>query len=229
MYWKALSSSWRTRPSSVALTVPTGSASAPISAAGRARNRQPSPTAATSASAAAKARKVRWVPAKGIRTSADEHGAEQRAGGRDRVQPPGDAARVLHVGDRQPERVGRAGAEQDHRHGNEEEDADQRADEGPRGDGVERVDRDVEERTGDERHHRQQHGRAHDQQAEAAEVRVTVADPAPEPVADRQRHQHDPDRVRPDDRGGAEERRHQPRGGDLGAEAGRPDDEDEDL
>ena len=60
-------------------------------------------------------------------------------------------------------------------------------------------------------------------------MRVAVAEPAPDPVAHRQRHQHYADRVRPDDRRGAEERRHQARRGDLGAEAGRSDDEDENL
>ena len=50
--------------------------------------------------------------------------------------------------------------------------------------------------------------------------------PAPaEPVADRERDEHDRDRVRPHDRRGAEVRRQQPRRGDLGAQAGGADDE----
>ena len=58
-------------------------------------------------------------------------------------------------------------------------------------------------------------------------MRAPVGEPAAEPVADRERHQHDGDRVRPDDRGGAEVRRHEPRGGDLGTERGHADREDE--
>ncbi len=56
---------------SAALIVPWGTTTrAASSATGTTARRQPSPAAATSASASAKARKVRWVPAKGIRSSA---------------------------------------------------------------------------------------------------------------------------------------------------------------
>ena len=79
----------------------------------------------------------------------------------------------------------------------------------------------------DERHQRQQPGGAQREQAEAAHVRVAVRQAAAEPVADRERHQHDADRVRPDDRGGAEVRGEQPHGGDLRAERARPHHEDE--
>ena len=65
------------------------------------------------------------------------------------------------------------------------------------------------------------------ERAEALPVRMAVGEPAAEPVADRQRDEHDADHVRPHDRRGAEERRHQPGGRDLGAERRRPDDEHE--
>ena len=60
-------------------------------------------------------------------------------------------------------------------------------------------------------------------------VGLLVGEPAAEPVADRERDQDDADRVRPDDRRGAEVRRHQPRDGDLGAERAGADDEDEEV
>ena len=66
-----------------------------------------------------------------------------------------------------------------------------------------------------------------DQRAQPLLVRVAVGEPPADPVPDRQRHEHDADRVRPHDRGRAEERRHQPRGGDLGAQRGRPHHEHE--
>ena len=70
MYWCSESVSKITVPSSVAFTVPTGIAIAAATATGAAAARQPSPAAATIASSSAKARKVRWVPTSGIRTSA---------------------------------------------------------------------------------------------------------------------------------------------------------------
>ncbi len=76
----------------------------------------------------------------------------------------------------------------------------------------------AEERPRDERHDRQQDRAEQHQPAQAAQRRVAVGHPAAEPVADRQRHQHDGDRVRPHDRRRAEERRHQPRRRDLRAE-----------
>ena len=135
---------------------------------------------------------------------------------------------MLDVGDREADRPGRAGAEQDHRDRDQEEHADQGADEGAGRDLLERVGGDLEERAGGERDQRQQGRRREDRQAEPAQVRVAVAQPPAEPVADRERDQDHPDRVRPDDRRGAEEGRHQPGGRDLGAEAGGADDEDED-
>ena len=61
----------------------------------------------------------------------------------------------------------------------------------------------------------------------AAHVRIAVGPAAPEPVADGERHEHDADRVRPDDRRGAEVGSEQPHGRDLRAERARPDHEDE--
>ncbi len=156
-----------------------------------------------------------------------QHRPGERADGRDRVEAPGDATGMLDVVDREPQRPGGAGPEQDDRDRDQRQDADQRADEGPCLDLVQRVDRDVEERPGDERDHGEQQRRDQDHEAEAADVGAAVGQPAPEPVADRERHEHHADRVRPDDRRGAEERCHQPRRGDLGPEAGRADDEDE--
>ena len=65
--------------------------------------------------------------------------------------------------------------------------------------------------------------------AQRRQVRPPVRHPPAEPVADRERHQHDRDRVRPHDRRRAEERRHQPRGGDLRAQRRDADREDEQL
>jgi hypothetical protein len=56
---------------------------------------------------------------------------------------------------------------------------------------------------------------------------VAVGEAPAEPVADREGDEDDADRVRPDDRRGAEVRRQQARRGDLDSEAGGADDEDE--
>ena len=65
-------------------------------------------------------------------------------------------------------------------------------------------------------------GGAEHERAQPAQRRVAVGQAPADPVADRQRDEHDRDRVRPDDRRRAEERRQQPRGGDLGAERRAP-------
>ena len=156
-----------------------------------------------------------------------EHRPGERAGGRDRVEAAGDPAGVLDVGHREAERVGRGGAEQHHRHRDQREDGEQRADERAGRDRVERVDRDVEERPGDERDDREQHRRGAGPSCRARDRRVAVGEAAAEPVADRERDEDDADRVRPDDRRGAEERRHQPRDRDLGPERAGADDEDQ--
>ena len=65
--------------------------------------------------------------------------------------------------------------------------------------------------------------------AQRALLRAPVGQPPAEPVADRQRQQHDRDRVRPDHRRGAEERRHQALGGDLRPQRAHADREDQRL
>ena len=66
------------------------------------------------------------------------------------------------------------------------------------------------------------------EQAQAANVRMAVGEAAAQPVADRQGDEHDPDRVRPHDRRGAEVGSEQTHGGDLGSERPGPHHEDED-
>ena len=78
-------------------------------------------------------------------------------------------------------------------------------------------------------HDRQQHAPAQHQRRQRAPLRPPVGEPPAEPVADRQRQQHDRDRVRPDHRRGTEERRHQALGGDLRAQRAHADREDECL
>ena len=152
---------------------------------------------------------------------------EQAADRRDRVQPPGHRAGLGDVGDGQAQRVRRDRARDEDRDRDEHRDAEQRADEGARRDRVQRVDGEAEERVGDERHGREQHpGQQHDPVQPLAR-RVAVGEPAAVPVADRQRDEHDADRVRPDDRRRAEVRRQQPRRGDLRAEDAEPDHEDD--
>ena len=109
----------------------------------------------------------------------------------------------------------------EHQHGNrdEREHAEQRAGEAADRDVVERVDRQRQQRLGDDRHDGEQHRRGEHEHAEAVHVGVPVGEPPAEPVADRERDEHDRDRVRPDDRRVAEERRDQPRGRDLGRRA----------
>ena len=155
--------------------------------------------------------------------------AQQRADGGDRVQAPGDRAGLRDVADGEPERIRRDRAGDEHRGGDEHGDAEQRADERAGGDRVQRVDGDAEEGVGDERHGGEQQARQQDDPVQALAGRVAVGQTAAVPVADRQRDEHDPDRVRPDDRRGAEVRREQARGGDLGAEDARPDDEDDEA
>ncbi len=156
-----------------------------------------------------------------------EERADERARRRQRVEPPSDRAGLLHRRHRQPDRPGRHRAEQQHRDRHQHEHADERPEEGARRDLVERVDRDVEHRVGDERDDRQEPRRRQREQAQAAHGGVAVGQPAAEPVADRERHEDDPDRVRPDDRRSAEIRGEQAYSGNLGAERARPHHEDE--
>ena len=156
-----------------------------------------------------------------------EQGADQAARGRQRVEAAGHAARLFDVRDGQPDRPGRHRAEQQHRHGHQHQNGQQGPDERAGRDLVERLDRHVEQRVRGERHQREQPGRQQAEQAEPAHVRVAVREAPAQPVADRERHQHDPDGVGPHDRGGAEVRSEQPDRGDLGAQRSRSDHEDE--
>ena len=161
-----------------------------------------------------------------------QRGAErpdQRADRRDRVHAARGLTRVLHPLELEPDRPRRHGAEHQHGDRDEREDPEQRAREAADRDVVERVDGQREQRLGDDRDDREQHRRGQHQPAQARQVRVPVGEPAAEPVADRQRHEHDRDRVRPHDRRVAEERRDQPGDRDLRAERRDADDEDEQL
>ena len=114
------------------------------------RSASRAPPRATRARARAKTRKVRWVPAKRDQQQRGDHRPEQRAGGRDRVEPPDHLAGALDLADRQPHRPGRGGAEQGHRHRDQDQHAEQRAGEAADRDGVEGVDREAEEGPGGE-------------------------------------------------------------------------------
>ncbi len=177
--------------------------------------------------ARAKTRKVRRVPTSGISSSAESSVPASEPGRGERVQAPRDGAGLLDRRDREPDGVRRDRAEQHDRHRHQHEHAEQRADERAGGDRVERLHAEVEQRVGRERHQREQSGGGEGQQAETAHVRVAVGQPPAEPVADRQRDEHDPDRVRPHDRGGAEVGGEQPHRRDLRAERARPHHEDE--
>ena len=158
-----------------------------------------------------------------------EEGAHQRADGRDRVEASGHAAGLLDRAHAQAHRVGRNGAEQHDRDGDEHEHADERADERARLNAVQRLDGDAQEGLGHEGHERQQRGGAQHHAAEAGDGRIAVGQAPSDPVADAQRDEHRGDRVGPHDRGGSEPRGQEPRGGDLGAERRGADDGGEDL
>ena len=189
----------------------------------------PSPSAATIASASAKTRNVRWVPTSGISSSAERNVPSSEptveiAYMRPAVSPESSMlssfSRIAH-GETAPSISTGIATSAEH--------AEQRAEAGAEREVVERVDAEREERLRDDRDEREQHGGDEHQQAQRAQVGAAVGHPAAEPVADRQRDEHDRDRVRPHDRRGAEERRHQARGSDLGAQGRAADDEDEQL
>ena len=81
-----------------------------------------------------------------------------------------DGPRLLELADAEADRVGRDAAQEDHRRGDQHEDGEQRADERAGLDAVERVDRDPQERPGDERHGRQQRRGDEHEPAEAGEA-----------------------------------------------------------
>ncbi|CAA9469192.1 MAG: hypothetical protein AVDCRST_MAG65-606, partial [uncultured Solirubrobacteraceae bacterium] len=73
----------------------------------------------------------------------------------------------------------------------------------------------------------EQDGPEQDHLEQAGQAVVAVGHPAAVPGADGEGDEHDADRVGPDDRRGAEVRREQPRGGDLGTQGRHADDEDD--
>jgi hypothetical protein len=91
-------------------------------------------------------------------TSAGQEDAGEAADGGERVQPPGHGPGLGDVVDRQAQRPRRDRPEQDERHGEQDEDADERADEGARVRPVEGPDHDVEERPGGDGHEPEQRG-----------------------------------------------------------------------
>ena len=138
---------------SVAFTVPAGSAMRRATSAGATTEPAPQAEAARRApSASAKARNVRRVPTKRDEDQRAEEHAHEPAERRDGVQAPGDAAGLLDARHAEAHRVGRDGAEQQHRRGDQDEDGDERADERAGLDLVERVDADLQERPGHEGH-----------------------------------------------------------------------------
>ena len=121
----------------------------------------------------------------------------------------------------EPDREGRHHSEQDDRRREQDQNAEERPDRGACRDLVQPLDREVEERPGDERRQGDKDGRGCDDAAEDAGIGSPVGEPAAQPVPQRERRQDEPDHVRPHDRGVAEVRRQQPRRRDLGRE--RPD------
>ena len=152
----------------------------------------------------------------------------QRAGGRDRVEPPGDRAGVARrVASASRLAYGATVPEQHHRHRDQHQHRDQRADEARPTDSDPSASTDrSQERVGRERDDRQQRPRPAGRAGtgRAGRARRSASRP-PIAVADRQGDEHGRDRVGPDDRRRAEVRRQQPRGRDLGAEAGGADHE----
>ena len=175
--------------------------------------------AATASSAAQRQER----PARADERDQRERGRErahQPAGGGQRVDAAGHVAGVGEAGHAQPDRPRRDGAEHEHRRRDEDEQREQRAACSP-----------CRPSTGiadqrDERHERRAGQRG---AREVAHVRVAVGEPAAEPVAAGERHQHDADRVRPHHGRGAERGRDEPLGGDLRAERGDAGGEDDEL
>ena len=166
-------------------------------------------------------------PDRGDEDERRQERAEQRSRGRERVETPGDLAGRRDARHGEPDRERRDHAEQDDGRRAEQEHREEAPDDGPCRRLVEPVDRDVEERTGDERDRSHEHRRGEHDVAEERRLGPPVGDPPAEPVADRQRREDDADEVRPHDRRGAEIGGEQPRGGDLGRERSDPGPEDE--
>ena len=135
---------------------------------------------------------------------------------RECIQASGHRPRDRDIGDGEPDRKGRRRPEQDDGRREEHERAEERSDDGSRRDVVQPAHRDVEQRLGGEGNDGDESAARHDEPAEHVRVRVPVGDAAAEPVADRERREDEADHVGPHDRRGAEVRREQPGGADLG-------------
>ena len=102
-------------------------------------------------------------PDRGDEDERRQERAEERAGGRERVQPPGDGARGLDARDREPDRERRDHPEQDDGRRAEQEHREEAPDHRSRRRLVEPLDGQVEERLGDERDRgHADRGREHD-------------------------------------------------------------------
>ena len=147
-----------------------------------------------------------------------EERPQERAGGRERVQPSRDRAGGLDGRDREPDRERRHHPEQDDRRRAQEQHRDEAPHHGSDRRLVEPFDGQIEERLGDERDRRHAERGPEDDEAEQRRVGPAVGDAPAEPVSERERGEDDPDEVRPDDRGRAEVRGEQTRRRDLGRE-----------
>ena len=160
--------------------------------------------------------------AAGISSSADSPGPDQAPDRRDRVHAARDGAALLDPLDGQPDRVRRGGAEQHHAAAPRARDT---ATSDPK--------KAPAETSSSASTETSRNGSATNGISPTASAATSTSVQRPllcgwrsaklpaDPVPDRQRDEHDADRVRPHDRRGAEERRHQPRGRDLGAERRR--------
>jgi len=111
--------------------------------------------------------------------------------------------------------------------GSDPQDRQEAPDDGARGCTVQPLYGEIEERLRYERNRGNANRGGEDDGAEKGRKRSPVGDAAAEPVAERERRQHDPDQVGPDDGGRAEVRREQTGGADLGRQRAGTGEEDE--
>ena len=136
--------------------------------------------------------------------------ADERARGGERVEAPRGPARLADVVEREPDRERRDRTEQDDRGREEQEHGEERADDRAVGRAVETLDGEIEEGPGGERDEGHDQPCRDDERPEQAGLRPPVGEPPAQPVPDRERGEHEPDQVRPDDRRRAEVRGQQP-------------------
>ena len=166
-------------------------------------------------------------PYRGNQHERGQEDAEERTGGRQRVETARDRACRRDRRDGEADRERRDHAEQDDSRRAEEEHGEEAPDDRARRRGVEAVDREVEERLGCEGNHGDAERRGEHDEAEEPRLRPPVREASAEPVAESERPEDDPDQVRPHDRRRAEVRREEPRRGDLRRERADPGTEDE--